>query len=77
MVNGYILVKTSAGTALRVLGEIKKIEQVTKACAVAGLYDIIVEFSVERVEDTAKLIVDKIHAIEGVTDTQTFICVSS
>jgi len=42
---------------------------------VTGAYDIVVTVDVEKLTDVGELVVNKIHAVDGVCSTQTLICV--
>lgn len=76
MVHAFVLIKTALGKALEVASEAAKVEGVKGACAVTGAYDIVATIDVEKLTDVANLVVNKIHCIEGVCDTQTLICVT-
>ena len=75
MVCGYVLVDADLGKALEVAEKISKIEGVSSVCAVTGEYDIIAHFAVDDVSEVGKFIVEKIQSIEGVSGTQTSLCV--
>jgi len=70
-----VLIQTALGRALEVVKEVSKVEGVEKACAVTGAYDIVATVNVKELTDVADLVVNKIHCIEGVCNTQTLICV--
>lgn len=75
MVCGYVFISTDLGEALRVMEEVSKIENIKSACAVTGVFDIIAHFNVEKVSDIGTVVVDKVHSIQGVVETQTAISV--
>ena len=76
MVCAYVLIQTALGKALKVAEEVSKINGVKNAAPVTGAYDVVAVIEVEKVSDIADLIVNKIHCVEGVRNTQTLICVS-
>lgn len=76
MVCAYVLIQTALGQALKVVEEVSKIEGVKSASAVTGAYDVVAVIEVKEVKEIADLVVNKIHAVEGVCSTQTLICVA-
>jgi DNA-binding Lrp family transcriptional regulator len=76
MVCGYVIISTELAEAMNVAEKVAKIDGVESACAVTGGVDVIAHFAVEKVEDLGPLVADKIHSVEGVSDTQTGICVT-
>jgi DNA-binding Lrp family transcriptional regulator len=75
MINGYIFITAATGLALDVVTEVRKIKGISKACSVAGPYDIIASFEVPELKDIGKVVVKGIHQIEGVFETETAICI--
>jgi len=75
LVCAYVLIQTALGKALSVAKAVGKIKGVESACAVTGAYDIVVTVDVEKLTDVGELVVNKIHAVDGVCGTQTLICV--
>ena len=71
MVQAYILIQTEVGRAAEVSREIAAIEGVKSAEDVTGPYDVIVQAEAETIDDLGKLVVTKIHAVEGITRTLT------
>jgi DNA-binding Lrp family transcriptional regulator len=76
MVCGHILISTELGEALNVAKKVAKIDGITSSCAVTGGVDVIAHFEVENLEAIGPLVAEKVHEIEGVSDTQTAICVT-
>jgi len=76
LVSGYIFISTDLEAALEVAEEVSKIDGVGNACAVTGVFDVVASFSVADISDIGPLVVDKIHSVEGVVETQTAICVA-
>ena len=73
MVHAFIMVKTAAGKSESLLSDIRRLEAVTTAHIVAGNYDIITEVDVPEVYDVLKAVSSEIQALEGVSDTKTYI----
>jgi len=76
LVCAYVLIRTALGKALNVVEEVSKIEGVKNASAVTGAYDVVAVIEVDKVSDIAELVVNKIHRVDGVCNTQTLICVT-
>lgn len=76
MVKAYIMVITAAGTTHEILPQIKEIDGVTEADAVAGDYDIIVVVETEDPSDLLPTITSQLQGIDGVGSTRTYITIS-
>ena len=70
MINAYILVHLSPGNTNKVIGEIRKIENIVKISVVAGDFDVVVRVQVKSLEKLLK-VTDKIQMIKGVNKTTT------
>ncbi|OLZ41762.1 ArsR family transcriptional regulator [Natrinema saccharevitans] len=73
MVHAFIMVKTAAGKSERLLAEIGDLESITDAHIVAGNYDIIAEVDTPEVYDVLRTVSSGLQALDGVTDTKTYI----
>lgn len=73
MVEAYVMVITSSGTARDLLPRIKDIEGVRRANIVAGEYDIIADVEAEDQRHLLRLVTDEIQTLEGVGRTRTCI----
>lgn len=73
MVHAFIMVKTSAGTSEGLVDPIRDLETVSEAHIVAGDWDIVVEVAADEVYDVLKTASGGIQALDGVTDTKTYI----
>ncbi|PSQ04133.1 ArsR family transcriptional regulator [Halobacteriales archaeon QS_4_69_31] len=74
MVRAFIMVKTAAGKSEDLLTTIREIDGVEEAHIVAGQYDIIVEAVSDEVYDLMHSVATNIRDIDGVADTETYIC---
>ena len=75
MVSAYVFITTQVGKVKKVIEEVKKIEGVEEAKAVTGSFDIVAKLSARDLGTLTKAIIEKIHEIDGVLDTQTAIIV--
>ena len=73
MVYAYVMVKTAAGKSDGLLAAIREMAPVESAHIVAGNYDIIVEVEAAEVYDVLSTVSSEIQALDGVTDTRTYI----
>lgn len=71
MVHAYVLIQTDVGKAADVVTAMVDIDGVTRAEAVTGPYDVIVQTQAEDVDSLGKLVVAKVQAIPGITRTLT------
>lgn len=71
MAVGYVLVNVSPGQEYNAFQAMKDIENVVDATLLFGDYDIIVKLEAEVLGQIAKIVVDIIRQIPGVTGTKT------
>ena len=71
MAVGYVLVNVSPGQEYDAFQAMKDIENVVDATLLFGDYDIIVKLEAEVLGQIAKIVVDIIRQIPGVTGTKT------
>ncbi len=67
--------RTKAGFVESVIKELNKMDEVKEAHAVTGEIDIIIKVEAKDIETIAKVILSKIHKIDGVDRTATHIVV--
>lgn len=75
MVQAYILVTAAIGKVKQVAKEIKKIQDVKDVHVVTGPYDIIVYVDTKSMDTLSKAVVEGIHKVKGVVDTNTAIVI--
>lgn len=75
MTLGFIFIKIKAGSTENVIKELNKIEEVKEAHAVLGDIDIITKVEAQDSETIAKVVLSKIHQIDGIERTATHIVV--
>lgn len=71
MITCYIFIKASAGFIEDIVSQLRQMEEVTEANAVTGTVDIIAKVEVEDFTYISKVILSKIHQIDGVEKTST------
>jgi DNA-binding Lrp family transcriptional regulator len=71
-ITAYVLIQTEVGKAVRVAEAVRGIPGIVAADDVTGPYDVIVRAEAPSLDDVARLVVDKIQTVEGIT--RTFTC---
>ena len=71
---GYVLVDVEPGTEYSVHQEVSSLEFVSDAQVLFGDHDMIIKIEAENIGEIARLVVDSIRPIEGVTNTKTLAC---
>ena len=74
MVRAFIMVKTAAGKSADLQEGIRAVDGILDAHVVAGQYDIIAEAEGDEVYTVIHTVATKLHELEGVVDTRTYIC---
>ncbi len=72
----FVLLKVDVGRLFDVLKEVKKTEGVKEAYAITGEWDIIVFLEVDKPENIAKIVGQKLQSLSGVRGSLTFVVVS-
>ncbi len=75
MVSAYILITANIGQVKRVARELKKIKGVKSVHVVTGNYDIIAFVEAPDLHALSSTVVDRIHRVKGVVDTNTAVVV--
>ena len=68
----YVIINVKAGTGEEVLEDLVKLEGVTEACLVYGIYDILCKIEVDNM-DLLKEVVTRIRKLNNVRLTQTLV----
>jgi DNA-binding Lrp family transcriptional regulator len=74
-ISAFIFVECTAGHAIQVAREVRKIPGVTYAHAATGPYDVIALIEASDLQMMGELVIRKIQAIQGVIRTQTNVVV--
>ena len=72
-VQAYILVNIKPGKVVPVVERLARLQGVTEAYPITGEYDAIVHAVVDDIREVKQTMIQKIHEIEGVRDTNTHI----
>jgi DNA-binding Lrp family transcriptional regulator len=75
LVNGYVFIDAEKGRALEVVSEVVKIKGIQMACVVTGTFDIVATFDVKNVNEIGEMVARGVQGIDGVSLTQTALCV--
>lgn len=73
MIKAYILIRTHVGMVNKVKDSLKKVQGIVNVDDVSGPVDIIAIAEAESLRSLRKLIVERIHRIEGIYRTETAI----
>ncbi len=73
MVYTFTFVKSSAGKTKDVFSKLKQIEGIERAHAVFGEWDVLCIVNSDNLNVAAQTVLDKIHNIDGVTNTSTIV----
>ena len=75
MVQAYILITAAIGKVKHVAKELKQVQDIKNVHVVTGPYDIIVLVDTKNMDTLSKAVVEGIHKIKGVVDTNTAIVI--
>jgi DNA-binding Lrp family transcriptional regulator len=73
MIKAYILAKIETGKEEDIFKNLKKLREIKKAAATFGVYDLIIEVTLESVEKLDEFIFTKLRKIQGITETMSLI----
>tara|TARA_Y100000588_G_scaffold144030_1_gene158012 strand:- start:4149 stop:4415 length:267 start_codon:yes stop_codon:yes gene_type:complete len=71
---GYVLLDVEPGSEYSVYEKASSLPFVSDAQVLFGDHDMILKIEAESMGEIAKLVVDSIRSIEGVTNTKTLAC---
>ena len=74
MSTGYVLLDVEPGTEHSVFEKASSLPFVSYAQVLFGDHDMILKIDAESIGEIAKLVVDSVRSIEGVTNTKTLAC---
>ena len=74
MSTGYVLVDVEPGNEYSVYEQASKLSFVSDAQILFGDHDMILKIEADSMGEIAKLGVDSVRSIEGVTNTKTLAC---
>lgn len=73
MEKAYVLIRIKRGKGKELREVIKALKGVQNAELVSGRYDLVATLECETLSELTKLVLDKIHELEGVERTETLI----
>lgn len=71
MAIGFVLITTAPGKEHDVYTALKKVPEIRELYPVFGDYDIIAKVEAKDTESLGAVIVSKVRAVSGITDTKT------
>ncbi|MEC9458233.1 MAG: Lrp/AsnC ligand binding domain-containing protein [Candidatus Thermoplasmatota archaeon] len=74
MSTGYVLVDVEPGNEYSVYEQASNLSFVSDAQILFGDHDMILKIEADSMGEIAKLVVDSVRSIEGVTNTKTLAC---
>tara|TARA_B100000676_G_scaffold269018_1_gene284650 strand:+ start:174 stop:515 length:342 start_codon:yes stop_codon:yes gene_type:complete len=74
MAAGFVLINVEPGSEIKVHQEARKMKFVSEANVLFGDHDLIVKVEADSVGDIARLVVEELRSIRGVTTTKTLAC---
>jgi DNA-binding Lrp family transcriptional regulator len=75
-VRAYLLIQTEVGQAASVADAVRGLEGVKSADNVTSSYDVIAVAEAADVDELGKMVVSKVHLVEGITRTVTCLVVN-
>lgn len=75
VVQAYILITAAIGKVKQVAKELKGLRDIKNVHVVTGPYDIIVFVDTKNMDTLSKAVVDGIHKVKGVVDTNTAVVI--
>jgi DNA-binding Lrp family transcriptional regulator len=75
LVQAYVLITATIGKVRQVSRELRKIKGVKSVHVVTGPYDIVVFVEAKSLDQLSSTVVEGIHRVKGVVDTNTAIVV--
>jgi len=74
MATGFVLINVEPGSEIEVHNAASKMDFVSEANVLFGDHDLIVKVEADSVGDIARMVVESIRSINGVTTTKTLAC---
>ena len=74
MATGFVLINVEQGSEIEVQKAASKMDFVSEANVLFGDHDLIVKVEADSVGDIARMVVESIRSISGVTTTKTLAC---
>lgn len=75
MTTAYVLMNAETGSEMDVLKDLKKVEGITEACLVYGVYDLILRVTADSMDELKQILKFRIRRIDKVRSTLTLIVI--
>jgi DNA-binding Lrp family transcriptional regulator len=75
LITGYVFINAEKGRTLDIVTKVGNIKGVKTACVITGAFDLVATFEVQDIKDVGEMVARGIDSIDGVSLTQTAICV--
>jgi DNA-binding Lrp family transcriptional regulator len=69
----YILIKVERGQVREVANQLIELDEVSEVHSISGPYDLIAKVMVPTYDALGEAIPDKVHAMQGIRETETLI----
>ncbi len=69
----YSLIRVKAGSLKDVVGQLEALMGVVEVTVVTGKYDIVVKVQSDMIVDALQVVIESIHHLDGVIDTETLV----
>ncbi len=77
MPTAFMLINTEIGSESKVLAALKKIHSVEEAYMVYGVYDLLVKFKADTMEELKEIVTSQVRRLDEIQSTLTMIVVES
>ncbi len=70
-----VFIKCTLGKAYEVAADLcDRVEESGKIYSISGDFDLVAEFKLDEDQDIGRFVNEKVHAIDGISNTKTLIC---
>lgn len=73
MVSAVVLLNVEPGQVNEVGGQLAGLEGISEVFSVGGRFDLVAVIRVKNNEDMAELVTNKMHSVDGITNSETLI----
>jgi DNA-binding Lrp family transcriptional regulator len=73
MVSAIVLLKVNRGKINEVAQKLAELEGISEVFSVGGRYDLVAVVRVRNNDELAQLVTERMHLVEGISDTETLI----
>lgn len=76
MTKAYVLINADMGNENNIIESVRKLEHISQAFTLYGVYDLIVEIEANDIESINECITEKIRTIKSVRSTNTLVVIA-